>query len=130
MNEATAAMFLLGMAILIATVILVGPVWLAARALGARRRGLGACFGAALLAALLYLLATRFVPGPVGVLLGVAGMALAYCLVLRLSFFSGLGVALVASLLQWLILLAVAEVPAMPGAAGDGQGSPARVIEI
>lgn len=128
MSEASSAMLLLGMSILIATGLLVGPVWLAARALGARRRSLTACFFAALLAALAFQVTTTLLPSLGGTLLGVAAMALVYTLLLRMSLASGLGVAVVASLLQWLIVMSALGVLIAPDAAGPG--APPRVIEM
>lgn len=130
MHEASGAVFLLGVVIVVATAVLVGPVWLAAKAMGARRAGLVACLAASLLAALAYQVTAALLPSFSGVLLGVAEMAVVYALVLRMGVMSGLGVALIASLLQWLLLVSLSGVLVGKGEAGAATQPPAQVIEM
>lgn len=96
-------MFLVALAVLIGTALIVIPVWLAARLFGAKRRGLLACFFAALFSSLAFHLTTAYADGAGGALLGVAAMATVYMALLRMGFLSGLGVAVVVAVLQLLL---------------------------
>lgn len=96
-------MLLLALAVLTGALLIVLPVWLAAKLFRARRSGFLRCFLAALLSSLAFQLVSWAIGIYLGMLPGMVAMAAIYQIVLRMGFWGGLGVAIGATLLQALV---------------------------
>lgn len=133
-------MFLLALAVLIGACLIVLPVWLAAKLFRARRSGFFRCFFAALLGSFAFHAVSHELGLLTGFLLGVAAMALVYQWLLRMGFWSGVGVAIAAAFLQALVygvvlvLLAGLLGVAAPPQADEGlirmQDAPGTVLRM
>ncbi|HET8731946.1 MAG TPA: hypothetical protein VFM34_12670 [Moraxellaceae bacterium] len=96
-------MILLSLAVLVGAFLVVLPVWLAAKLFGAQRSGFFICLLASFLSSLAFHVVSSRLGLFSGFLLGVAAMAVVYQLLLKMGFWSGVGVAFAVALLQALV---------------------------
>ena len=133
-------MILLSLAVLVGAFLVVLPVWLAAKLFGAQRSGFFICLFASLLSSLAFHAVSRHFGLLSGFLLGVAAMAVVYQLLLKMGFWSGVGVAFAVGLLQALVygvvlvLLATLLGLAVPHEAKEGliqmHATPGPVLQM